>query len=115
MAQLNSFELLSKEYGDISKKMRKAIERDVKFLLKENKATQIRFKESVFTHLISDNCYSDCRGVKLEKDGNTLTFHIQRNMDGAIDDYTEGLEEMDAASYYEILLALHEKEMKFEK
>lgn len=113
MAQLNSFELLDKKYGELSKEMKEAIERDVKFLLKENKGTHIRFKESVFIHFISDNCYADLRGIEMKKkDG--LVFHTQRNMDGGIDEYEEGLEEMDASACYEILLAINEKSYNIE-
>lgn len=108
MAQLNSFDLFNKKYSELSQKMRDTIEKDVKFLLEENKRTHIIFKESVLTHLISDNCYSDCRGIEMIEGGG-LVFHIERNMDGIVDEYEEGLEEMDASSYYEILLALNEK------
>lgn len=109
----NSFKSLDKKYGELSDKMRKAIEKDVKLLLKENKGTHIRFKEAVFIRMLNDNDYHDLRGVEWKKkDG--LVFHTEQRIGDHVDEFEEGLEEMDASACYEILLALNEKSYNIE-
>lgn len=109
-----SWKTLHTEYGKLSNKLRDAIEYTVKKILKKEKGVLIRFKESVFIHLITDNVYADCRSIQLGDDG-SLTFQVELHRDGLVDEYDDVLEDMDCASYYEILLALHEKTYVVEK
>lgn len=113
MASKSSFELLHEKYSKLSKEMRDSIERDVKFLLKENKGKQIFFKEPVFTNLIHDDCFTDCNSIVMrKKDG--LVFLVTINAFGSVSEHEEGLDEMDASACYEILLALNEKSYTIE-
>lgn len=102
------WKILSKEYSNLSRRFRKGIEKTVKDILKEEGGVLIRFKESVCIHFITDNVYADCRGIQLGDDG-SLTFQVALHQDGSVDEYDDVLEDMDCASYYEILLALNEK------
>lgn len=114
MAQLNSFELLNIKYSQLSQELKDAIEMDVKFLLEENKGTQIMFNESVFTHLIKDDNCASLKKIVLDEDGKTLIFHIEEDSRGLLTEFTETIEELDASACYEILLALNEKSFNIE-
>lgn len=109
-----SWKTLNKKYGELSQQFRDTIESTVKKILKKEKGVLIRFKEQVLTNFISDNVYTDCRGIQLGDDG-SLTFQIERYNYGAVDEDDDVLESMDCASYYEILLALNEKNFVVEK
>lgn len=108
MASKSSFELLDENYSKLSKEMRESIEREVKFLFKENKATELYFKEPVYTNLIHDDCFTDCNSIVMRKKEG-LVFLVTINAFGSVSEHEEGLEEMDASACYEILLALNEK------
>lgn len=112
--KIQSWKTLHTEYGKLSNQFRDAIESTVKKILKKEKGVLIRFKEQVLTNFISDNVYTDCRGIQLGDDG-SLTFQIERYNYGAVDEDDDFLESMDCASYYEILLALNEKSFVVEK
>ncbi|HMW10686.1 MAG TPA: hypothetical protein PJ987_09595 [Bacteroidia bacterium] len=109
-----SWKTLNKKYGEISQQFRDTIESTVKKILKKEKGVSIRFKESVCIHFITDNVYADCRGIQLGDDG-SLTFQVELHQDGSVDEYDDVLEDMDCASYYELLLALNEKSYVVEK
>lgn len=108
------WKVLNKQYEELSEKFRKGIKETVKNILKEQDGVLIRFKESVFIHLITDNVYADCRGIQLGDDG-SLTFQVEVHQDAGVDEFDEVLEDMDCAAYYEILLALNEKSFVVEK
>ena len=111
-----TYKQLNEEFGKLSEEFKNVIEDTVRKILKEHDGVSIRFKEAVFTHLISDNCYSDCRGIQLDQaDGKSLIYQIERHMDGDVDEYDETIDEMDLSSYYELLLALNEKSFVVEK
>lgn len=112
--KLLSWKTLSKRYGTLSADFRRTIEWTVKKILKKEGGVLIRFTESIFTHLIADNNYSRCVSIQLGEDG-SLTFQIVENARGVINEYDDTLEDMDCASYYEILLALNEKSYVVEK
>lgn len=112
--KIQSWKTLHTEYGKLSNKFRDAIESTVKKILKKEKGVLIRFKEQVLTNFISDNVYTDCRGIQLGDDG-SLTFQVELHQDAGVDEYDDCLEDMDCASYYEILLALNEKNFVVEK
>jgi hypothetical protein len=115
MAQkLLSWKTLNKRYGNISKDFRRTIEWTAKKILKKENGILIRFKEQVLIHFITDNVYADCRSIQLGDDG-SLTFQVELHQDAGVDEYDDVLEDMDLASYYEILLALNEKEFVVEK
>lgn len=103
-----TWKILSKKYGELSQQFRDTISFKVKTILKQENGVSIRFKESVFVNLITDNVYADCRGIQLGDDG-SLTFQIEVHNNGSVDEHDDTLEGMDCASYYEILLALQEK------
>ncbi len=106
MAQLNSFELLNIKYSQLSQELRDAIERDVKFLLKENKGTELIFDEEVSVYSENDSLDSNCLKIVLNE--NTLDFEIDRTK-GLGEPIIDGLEDLNIYSCYEILLALNEK------
>lgn len=98
-------------YDKATDALRKEIQDTLAKLFKDNKATRITFKESVFTHFITDNNYVDLKRVEKKN----LIFHgdhMQEN-DFAPEMTEWGLEEFDASSLYEILLALQEKRIEF--
>lgn len=109
-----SWKTLNKEYGKLSQQFRDTIESTVKKILKKEGGVLIRFTEQVLTHLISDNTFSNCVSIQLGDDG-SLTFQIVESAEGIIKEYDETLDEMDCASYYELLLALNEKSYVVEK
>lgn len=106
--------VLNEKYGQISQQFRDTIESTVKKILKKEGGVSIRFKETVFIHLITDNVYADCRGIQMGEEG-SLTFQVELHQDAGVDEYDDVLEDMDCASYYEILLALNEKSFVVEK
>jgi hypothetical protein len=106
---MKTFDKLNSEYSKLANKLRKEIEKKVKSILKKS-GEEIRFKSAVFYHLISDDIYSDLRGISIED--NTIMLKIERNIFKDIDDETETLDEAEMTSLYEVLLALEEKEFK---
>jgi len=108
------WKILNKKYNELSKSFRNGIEKTVKDILKEENGILIRFKEQVLIHFVTDNVYADCRSIQLGDDG-SLTFQVELHQDAGVDEYDDCLEDMDCASYYEILLALNEKNFVVEK
>ncbi len=111
--RLLSWKTLNSKYNTLSQQFRDKIESEINKILSKEKKNSIRFESSVYTQLVSDHVYADCRGIEQDDDGG-LIFHIEHHVDGIVDSYTENLEEMDCAAYYEILLALSEKGYKVE-
>lgn len=110
-----TWKTLDKEYGKLSNKFRDTIESTIKKILKKEKGKLIRFKAAVYIHLITDSVYADCRSIQLGSDG-SLTFQVELHQSaGRVDEYDDVLEDMDLASYYELLLALNEKSYIVEK
>lgn len=112
--KIQTWNTLNKKYGKISQQFRDTIKSTVKKILKKEKGVLIRFKESVYIHLITFNVHADCRGIQLGDDG-SLTFQVELHQNGSVDEYDDVLENMDCACYYEILLALNEKSYVVEK
>jgi len=99
---------LFKQYENTVNSLRQECEKKLKQVL--SKATShVTFKESVYLHFISDNIYTDLKRV--DKD---LTMYADVHVDagGTADVFQYGLEELDAAGLYELLLALKEKRIE---
>lgn len=101
---------LLKEYGTLTDKLRNECDKKLNALLSKAKS-HITFKESVFLHFISDNINTDLKRV--DKD---LLLYADVHIDsgGVADVFQFGLEELDASSLYELLLAIEEKNIKIE-
>lgn len=98
-----------KLYEQATDALRKEIKQKIAKLFLENNATSITFKESVFTHFITDNNYVDIKGVGY--DFLFLGDHKQgSDFESEVTEW--GLEELDASAMYEILLALEEKRIE---
>ncbi len=96
-----------KLYEQATDALRKEITKKLKKLLKGN--SYITFKESVFTHLITDDNYVDLKRVDRD-----MLFHgdHKQSLAHQIEMIEFGLEEFDASALYEILLALEEKRIE---
>lgn len=112
--KIQTWNTLNEKYSKLSQQFRDSIKSTVKKILKKEGGVSIRFREQVLIHFITDNVYTDCRGIQLGDDG-SLTFQIVESAEGIIKEYDETLDEMDCASYYELLLALNEKSYVVEK
>lgn len=103
-----------KLYEQATDALRKEIKEKLAKLFKDNKATTITFRESVFTHFITDNNYVDIKGVRKENLIFVSDYKYNYISNNKVDEIVEwGLEEFDASALYEILLALEEKPLKF--
>ena len=109
-----TWKTLNKNYNTLSQQFRDAINSTVKKILKKENGVLLIFNESVFTRLITDDNLTKCISIQLGDDG-SLTFQTEEYSRGLITEYDEVLEDMDCASYYEILLALNGKSFVVEK
>jgi hypothetical protein len=100
-----------KLYEQATDALRKEIKEKLAKLFKDNKATTITFRESVFTHFITDTNYVDIKGV--HKDNLIFLGDHMQDSDFSPEMTEWGLEEFDASGLYEILLAIEEKPLKF--
>jgi len=112
--KIQTWNTLNEKYSKLSQQFRDSIKSTVKKILKKEGGVSIRFREQVLIHFITDNVYTDCRGIQLGDDG-SLTFQVELHQDEDVDEFDETLEDMDCACYYEILLALNEKIYVVEK
>lgn len=103
-----TWKTLNKTYSGLSQQFKDTIEFTVKKILKKEKGVQIRFKESVYVTLTTDNNYADCRGIQLGDDG-SLTFQIESHNGFDVNEFDSTIGELDLSACYEVLLALNEK------
>jgi hypothetical protein len=99
---------LLKKYGTITDELKTECSEKIMSILK-NAKQGITFKESVFLHFISDNIHTDLKLIDTD-----MLLHVDIHIDngGIADVFTYGIEELDASSLYELLLALEEKSFK---
>ncbi len=87
--------------------MKSTIKEKVISLLGKN-YRRIKFNDVVCIHYITDYCTVDCRGIKLEPDGNIILMNERNLPPNQLENFEESLDELNVSSCYEILLALED-------
>lgn len=109
-----TWNILNKEYGNLTKDFRDSIADTIKKLCKSQDGNLITFNESVFVHLITDNINARCKKARLEKDG-SIIFESEIEVYGNNEATEDEINELDCAALYEIMLALKEKQFTVTK